>query len=211
MTPEDYYRGLQQLELTKKLGIELPGVGAGQLKSAQQFVNSPVEPATTAFGQGFSLTPLKLAQLHAAIANGGLLVKPHVVVGLVDTQNPEQLQLAKPEAKRIFSPETCQIVLAKMAEVMNSSSGAPVRIPGYRMAGKSGTAEKASPTGGYYEDIKIVSFVAVLPLEDPKYLVMALIDEPKGKDVYGSSVAGPLVKSVTEALIAIEGLPPTAP
>ncbi|MEM8640505.1 MAG: penicillin-binding protein 2 [Cyanobacteria bacterium P01_G01_bin.54] len=214
MTPSDYYTALEQLDLTNKVGIELPSAGAGQLKKKTQFINSPVEPATTAFGQGFSLTPLKLAQLHAAIANGGRLVRPHVVAGLSDAQTPEP-QAAEPNTnnattiKQVFSPETSKIVLNKMAEVMNASSGKPAQVAGYRMAGKSGTAEKASPTGGYYKDIKVVSFIATLPLENPQYLVLAVIDEPKGKDIYGSTVAAPLVKSVTEALIAIEGLPPS--
>ncbi|NEO84667.1 MAG: penicillin-binding protein 2 [Spirulina sp. SIO3F2] len=210
MTPEAYYAGLEQLNLTGKLGVELPGAGAGQLKSAQQFINSPVEPATTAFGQGFSLTPLKLAQLHAAIANGGRLVRPHVLVGLQDSQTSPPPTPNDRDVKRIFSPETTQIVLKAMAQVMNSS-GKAAQVPGYRMAGKSGTSQKASPTGGYYKDIKITSFVATFPLESPQYLVLAVIDEPKGKDIFGSTVAAPLVKSVAEALIAIEGLPPSAP
>ncbi|MGB0563902.1 MAG: peptidoglycan D,D-transpeptidase FtsI family protein [Spirulinaceae cyanobacterium] len=224
MAPSDYYAALAQLDLMGKVGIELPGAGAGQLKAKAQFVNSPVEPATTAFGQGFSLTPLKLAQLHAAIANGGRLVRPHVVAGLTDTptvlsqsdpsqSDPAQSAPAQSAAetppKQVFSPETSKVVLNKMAEVMNANSGKPAQVAGYRMAGKSGTSEKASPTGGYYKDIKVVSFVATLPLEDPQYLVLAVIDEPKGKDLFGSTVAAPLVKSVTEALIAIEGLPPS--
>ncbi|MEA5419856.1 penicillin-binding protein 2 [Spirulina sp. CCNP1310] len=211
MNPQQYHEALQNLDLTKPLTIELPGSAAGQLKPVSSFQASPAEVATTAFGQGFSLTPLKLAQLHGAIANGGLLVTPHLVRGLVDENNRLTWEPEDRPVKRVFSPETTEIVRRKMGEVVDAPGGDVVRIPGYQMGGKSGTSQKASPTGGYYDDLKIVSFVATLPLESPQYLVLVVIDEPKGKDLFGSTVAAPLVKSVTEALIAIEGLPPAVP
>jgi cell division protein FtsI (penicillin-binding protein 3) len=211
MDPKVYYDALKNLDLTVAPAIELPGAAAGQLKTAEQFIYSPVEAATTAFGQGFSLTPLKLAQLQAAIANGGLLVTPHLVQGLVDADNTLVWEPTDHPVKRVFSPQTTEVVLDKMGAVLASPSGQAARIPGYRLGGKSGTAEKASPDGGYYSDRKIVSFLSILPLESPQYLVLVVIDEPQGEDLFGSTVAAPLVKSVTEALIAIEGLPPNSP
>lgn len=202
-----YHEALMNLGITEKAGIELPGEGAGQLKDVKKFIASPVEAATTSFGQGFSLTPLKLAQLHAAIANGGKLVRPHLIRAWVDSQGRP---LAYPEPrslKTVFSEETSRIVLEKMA-ASTRASGANMNIRGYPIAGKSGTAQKASPTGGYYEDIKIVSFVASFPVNDPRLVVLAVLDEPKGKDIYGTTVAAPIVRSVIEAAIAIEGIPP---
>ncbi|MDB9493139.1 penicillin-binding protein 2 [Spirulina major CS-329] len=211
MDPKVYYEALKNLDLTVAPAIELPGAAAGQLKSAEQFIHSPVEAATTAFGQGFSLTPLKLAQLQAAIANGGLLVTPHLVRGLVDAENTLVWEPTDHPVKRVFSPATTEVVLDKMAAVIDAPSGQSARISGYRLGGKSGTAEKASPDGGYFSDRKIVSFFTILPLESPQYLVLVVIDEPQGEDLFGSTVAAPLVKSITEALIAIEGLPPSSP
>jgi cell division protein FtsI (penicillin-binding protein 3) len=211
MDPKVYYEALKNLDLTIAPAIELPGAAAGQLKSVEQFIHSPVEAATTAFGQGFSLTPLKLAQLQAAIANGGLLVTPHLVRGLVDAENTLVWEPTDHPVKRVFSPATTEVVLDKMAAVIDAPSGQSARISGYRLGGKSGTAEKASPDGGYFSDRKIVSFFTILPLESPQYLVLVVIDEPQGEDLFGSTVAAPLVKSVTEALIAIEGLPPSSP
>ena len=209
MKTKQYYHALEQLRLTQKLAIELPGAVAGQLKALNAFTASPVEAATTSFGQGFSLTPLKLAQLHAALANGGTLVQPHVVRALVDIEGHPLWQPPPQPQPRIFSPQTTRTVLDSMEATVQSSSGALVRIPGYRIAGKSGTAQKASPTGGYFTDVRIASFVAILPVDQPRYVVLAVIDEPKGDDAYGARVAAPIVKALSEALVAIEGIPPS--
>ncbi len=97
-----FYDGLKRLELDNITGTDLPFEAANILKGRNQFLMVPVEAATTAFGQGFSLTPLKLAQLHAALANGGKLVTPHVVRGLFDSKGQPYWQLPMPEPKQVF-------------------------------------------------------------------------------------------------------------
>lgn len=209
--PRDrYYQALEELRIDERMGIDLPGEAAGQLKSERQFKSSFVEAATTAFGQGFALTPLKLVQLHATIANGGKLVTPHVVRGLVDEEGTYQWQPELEPPRQIFAPEHAQAVFDMMVNTVNSSSGENARIEGYRVGGKSGTAQKASPTGGYYSDLRISSFVSLLANGDRSYVVMAVVDEPKGSNAFGSAVAAPIVKSVMEALITIEEIPPAA-
>ncbi|MFP4296411.1 MAG: peptidoglycan D,D-transpeptidase FtsI family protein [Spirulinaceae cyanobacterium] len=207
--PRDrYYNALKELNINQRMGIDLPGEAAGQLKSEKQFKSSFVEVATTAFGQGFALTPLKLAQLHGTIANGGKLVTPHIVQGLVDAEGNYQWQPKFDPPRQVFAPEHAQAVFDMMVNTVDSSSGENARIEGYRVAGKSGTAQKASPTGGYYSDLRISSFVSLLADGDRSYVVMAVVDEPKGDNAFGSVVAAPIVKSVMEALIAIEEIPP---
>ncbi|PSR19152.1 cell division protein FtsI [filamentous cyanobacterium CCP3] len=210
MPAADYYTWLQRLGLDQATGIDLPAEAAGQMKDREQFVKSKVESATTAFGQGFSLSPIKMMQLQATLANGGQLVIPHVVSGMETDDGREVWTPERPEPKSIFSPQTTQQVLSMMEAVVDSGTGSPAKLPGYRVGGKTGTAQKATASGGYGRG-RVTSFVGILPIDAPRYVVLAIIDEPQGDDAYGSTVAAPLVKKVTEALVVLEGLPPSAP
>jgi len=208
MTLLDYYYNLKKLGLRERVGVDLPGDTSGTLKTQEEFTALPIEAATASFGQGFSLTALKLLQLHGAIANGGKLVTPHLVKGLVDPDGNFHW-LASYTTKQVFTPETSRIVLEMMETVVEDGSGQVSQIPGYRIAGKTGTAQKASPWGGYLPNAKITSFVAMLPVESPRYVVLVLLDEPKGEHTYGSTVAAPVAQEIMKALISLQGIPPS--
>ncbi|MDB9528145.1 penicillin-binding protein 2 [Oscillatoria sp. CS-180] len=206
----EFYAWLEKLELDRPTNISLPAENAQALKEREQFVNSRVDAATAAFGQGIALTPIKLLQLQAAIANGGYLVTPKVVKGLVSDTGQLTWQPDVGDRKSVFSQETADAVLKMMETVVEDGTGEAAQIPGYRIAGKTGTSQKVTE-GGVYGSGRITSFVGLLPVEAPQFVVLAVIDEPLGDDAYGSTVAAPLVRTVMESLVVLEGIPPSSP
>ena len=207
LNASNYWQWLRRLGIDEVPETDLPGAVGGQIKSKQVFVNQPIEPAVASFGQGFSITPLKLAQLHALIANGGKLVTPHITKGL--KSDYESYFKTSTESRQVLSPEVTNTVLGWMETVVSfyDKSGIEVNVPGYRIGGKTGTAQKSQDGLNYSS--KICSFVASLPIDDPRYVVLAVIDEPQKPNAYGSTVALPVAKKIIETLLVIEKIPPS--
>jgi cell division protein FtsI (penicillin-binding protein 3) len=207
--PRDRFWGwLNRLGIDAPIDTDLPGAVAGQLKSRSAFTGHPIEPAVAAFGQGFSLTPLKLVQLHAMLANGGRLVSPHITRGL---RSGDALASAGgTPGLPMLDPGVTRTVLGWMEQVVQRSKSLGMAIPGYRIGGKTGTAQKAGPGGGYIPGALITSFVGHLPINDPRYVVLVVVDEPKGGNAYGSTVAAPVARQIIDALLVLERIPPVA-
>ena len=199
LSPKTYWEWLHKLGISDSLETDLFESTAGQLKSKDVFVSQSIEPAVASFGKGFSISPLKLAQIHAVLANGGDEVIPHVTVNYKD-------HIKNKSQKKIFSNEVSRIVLDWMESVVDNGSGKGAKIDGYRIGGKTGTSQKA--INGRYTKKKSCSFVATLPINNPKYVVLVIVDEPSKAYAYGSTVAVPVAKEIIESLIVIEKIPP---
>ena len=205
LDPSDYWEWLGRLGIKETPNTDLLGAVGGQLKSKETFVNQPIESAVASFGQGFSITPLKLAQLHALIANGGKLVTPHVTKGFSSRHAFTSSKGSEPN--QLLNPEITKTVLEWMETVVEKGSGKGAQVNGYRIGGKTGTAQKAQDGKNY--TAKICSFVATLPIDDPKYVVLVVVDEPQKRFSYGSTVAVPVAKKIIESLLVLEKIPPS--
>ncbi len=206
--PEEFYDWLRRLGLGEKSGVDLPFETASQVRSRSTFLRSPVDRATNAFGQGFSVTPLQLVQMMGTLANGGELVTPHVVEGLMTDDDQSYWQPYRSRPTRLFSKITTTQVVEMMESVVQAGTAKAAQIPGYRIAGKTGTSQKIGSGGVYRKGAIIASFVGILPASNPRYVVAVIVDEPQGGS--GGKVAAPPAKLIMETLIALERIPPDA-
>lgn len=205
---ERFWEWLNKIGIDTRPDTDLPGAVAGELKPRGVFTGHAIEPAVAAFGQGFSLTPLKLAQLHAMLANGGRLVSPHITRGL---RSGEALASSTGHSGlQLLDPQVTATVLEWMEQTVARSESLGVKVPGYRIGGKTGTAQKAE-RGVYIPGALITSFVAVLPIEDPRFVVLVVVDEPQGGNTFGSTVAAPVARQIIDALLVLEQIPPSTP
>jgi cell division protein FtsI (penicillin-binding protein 3) len=211
LKPDLYYNWLERLELGHKVGIDIPFEAQGTLKNRNEFLKSPIEPATTAFGQGLSMTPIQLVTMTGALANGGKLVRPYVVEGLFDSNGLRRNAEERPAPRQVFSPATSEAVLKMMQSVVEKGTGVKAKVAGFEIAGKTGTAQKAASGGGYQKNAKITSFIGVLPVNSKhRYVVFAAMDEPQGEGAFGGTIAAPIVKDVMDSLILLEKLTPVS-
>jgi cell division protein FtsI (penicillin-binding protein 3) len=203
-----FWHWLNTIGIDTRPDTDLPGAVAGQLKSRSLFTGHAIEPAVAAFGQGFSLTPLKLVQLHAMLANGGRLVSPHITRGL--RSGDALAGTPKAAGLQVLDPEITRTVMGWMEQTVARSASLGIKVPGYRIGGKTGTAQKAD-RGVYIPGALITSFVGHLPIEDPRYVVLVVVDEPQGGNTYGSTVAAPVARQIIDALLVLEQIPPSKP
>jgi len=182
-------------------GIDLPGEEQGIVPHLDQYSGSSM--GNLPIGMGLSVTPMQMATAYAAIANGGVLRRPHIVKAIGGKRN------ALPRGHRIISEANAASVRSMLEGVLGpggTASGA--KIDGYVLAGKTGTANKVDPTTGEYSESKYVSsFVGFAPAAHPKLLVAVMVDEPQG-DIYGGTVAAPAWKEITEFALGYLKIPP---
>ncbi len=204
-----FYDMIRAFGFGSRTGVELLGEVPGITPSRHDF-ESRLRRANVSFGQGISVTPLQLAAGMAAVINGGKVMKPYLVREIRDPEGKTVFRGGPQELRRVLSPKTSaqmREILGKVVE--EDGTGMQARIKGFLVGGKTGTAQKVEPGSGQYSATKrTASFIGFLPLNDPKLLILVVIDEPRGQ-VYGGVVAAPAFNQIAVKTAYYLGIQPT--
>ncbi|NLL44862.1 MAG: stage V sporulation protein D [Mollicutes bacterium] len=191
---ETLFDYIEKFGFGKKTGIDLNGEGSGIIFDLEQV--GPVELATTSFGQGVSVTPIQQVVAVSAAINGGYLYKPYIVKSLNEPETNSVIKENKKQiVRKVISDETSEKVRHTLESVVANGTGRPAYIDGYRVGGKTGTAQKVKD-GRYMVGNYIASFIGFLPADNPKTVIYIAIDNAKGVTQYGGTVAAPIARSV---------------
>lgn len=188
----------------KKTGVDLNGESSGIMFNVDKI--GDLELATTAFGQGVSVTPIQQVTAVSAAINGGILYKPYIVKSLNEPETNSVILENKPTVvRKVISEDTSDKVRYALESVVARGTGHNAYIGGYRVGGKTGTAQKAV-NGKYLSGNYITSFIGFLPADDPQVVVYIAVDNAKGITQYGGTVAAPIAKNVLQSAIDILGI-----
>ena len=193
----------------ERTGIDLPGEEEGILFNADDMRDSDI--ATTAIGQSIAVTPLQLVTAMAAIANGGTLMHPYIVREIRNPDGSVYEERAPREIRRVLEPTVDRTLIGLLEQVVASGGGKKAGVKGYRIAGKTGTAQKIRrETAGYLEGRYIASFCGFAPVEDPIFTVLVMIDDPRGGDFYGGQIAAPVASRIFTQLLRYAHVEPSS-
>lgn len=204
---EKLFSYIENFGFGKKTGIDLNGEATGILFNIDKV--GPVELATSAFGQGVSVTAIQQITAVSAAINGGTLYKPYVVKRITERETGEIiLENSKQKVRDVISSESSEIVRKTLESVVALGTGRNAYIENYRVGGKTGTAQKVN-NGVYMVGNYILSFIGFLPADDPKVIVYVAIDNPKGVTQYGGTIAAPIAKNILGDIIQIYDIKPS--
>jgi cell division protein FtsI (penicillin-binding protein 3) len=205
---DDLYRGLTAFGFGEETGIDLHGEESGIFPLPGDPVWTLSNLYTNSFGQGMAVTPIQITNAMSALANGGTLLEPYIVD---EIRYPDgDAQRTEPaEIRQVISPETSQSITRMLTSVVETGQHV-YGVPGYDIAGKTGTAQIPAIEGGYEPGATIGSIVGYGPSDDPQFTVLVKIDRPQGSQ-WGERAAGPAFKRVFEELFLLYGIPPNHP
>ncbi len=198
---EKLYQYITQFGFGSKTDIDLPGESRGILRDSGEWRD--VDFATISFGQGISVTAIQLVTAMSAIANDGVLMKPHVVRCMVDKKGRVVKEFKPEEVRRVLSPETSRRITSILTDVVEGEggTGGNARIANLSVAGKTGTSQKFDFDMGRYSAKKVeASFMGFFPAEDPQMVILVMLDEPKTCR-WGGASAAPVFKKVSEQIL----------
>ena len=205
-----YHRYLRAFGFGNRTGIELPGETPGIMRPVESW--SRIDLATLSFGQGVSVTPLQMSTAFAAIANGGTLLRPYVVRRIVAPGGEVVLENEPTAVRRVISTRSARTTTELLRRVVEEEggTGTKARLEEFPVAGKTGTAQKVDPTTGGYSSKRIGSFAGFVPADEPRAVILVLIDEPSTSS-YGGVVAAPVFRAIAAAVLKRLGVEPPAP
>ena len=198
------YEYVKKFGLTEKTGIDLPGESKGIMFDYDVF--NELEQATVAFGQGISVTPMQLVRAVCACVNGGTLYKPYLVDKIIDNYSDDIIYEKKPEAlRKVISEDTSKKVRDALETVVTDGGGKNAYIDGYRIGGKTGTAQKAV-NGSYVDGGYILSFIGIAPIDDPEIVLYVAMDNPKNCVQYGGTTVAPIARKMLVDILPSMGI-----
>lgn len=202
---ERMYDYLRRFGLGERTGVELEGETQTNLKEPQTWNEATL--ATTGFGQGVVVTPIQALDTINTIANGGVLTQPHIVQ-TVKSASGEETETVPASIRQVVSPQTAEAVSAMMVSVIENGVATLARVPGYYLAGKTGTAQVADDEGKYSKDKKIITFVGFGPVPDPEFSILIKLDNPYGLS-FASGTAAPMFRNLAGKLLTYYQVPPS--
>jgi cell division protein FtsI (penicillin-binding protein 3) len=198
------YRYLQAFGFGQRTEIDLPGEVNGLLKAPKDWGRRSL--ASISMGQEVGVTPLQMVSAVATLANGGVMMKPYVVSEIRDEKGRLLKEVLPQVKRRVVSPDTARLMTTMLEGVVTNGTGSKGAIPGFRVAGKTGTAQKIDPRTGAYSSTQFVgSFVGFVPAEAPRVAMIVILDEPQG-EAWGGTVAAPVFRRVGEQVLNYLGV-----
>jgi len=202
-----YYHYISGFGFGSLTGVDLPGETPGLMRRPKSW--SALSLPVLSLGQEISVTPMQIATAFAAVANGGNLVRPHVVRGLTAQDGSMARQVEPPLIRRVISSGTAETLLGMLRSAVEEGTGKEAALEQYSVAGKTGTAQKMDPATGRYSHQKVVaSFVGAAPAESPRLVILVLIDEPETLR-WGGSLAAPTFREIARDALQYLQVPPS--
>ncbi len=188
-----FYKYIDAFGFGQITGLGLQGESKGLVINPDKV--STLDISTMSIGQSIAVTPLQLVTAVSAVANGGILLQPQIIYRITDREGNIVQDFEKKEVRRVISEDVADTVCLMLENVVTKGTGSKAYVPGYRVGGKSGTAEKPG-VGGYMEGKYIASFCAIAPVDDPHVVMLVILDEPSGDLYQGGQVAAPVLQLI---------------
>ena len=203
---ERFYQYVQRFGFGARTRIEQAGEAAGDVKQVGDGRWREIDLGTNSFGQGIAVTPLQMIASVAAVANQGKLMRPYIVKSIQPANAKQPMETTPEVVRQVIKPETAKTLTKILADAILGESGNKAIVPGYTIAGKTGTAQ--IPIAGILDPRwTIASFVGYLPADDPRFVILVKLDKPQSSE-WGSQVASPVFATIAKQLVVQAGLPP---